>query len=1166
MAERSGLLVLVAMLGAGLAAAAEGQGRSADLADVTRFELPRHDPVVLVQDGRPRCVIHVAARPAAKAPDGGAAGQPPFLKQFVAELVECIRVATGGTLEVVETPPAADQPAIIIGDCEESRRVGIDAAELPAEGLVVRTAANRVYLVGSTRPIPGNRPNGGVAWAIADFLERVVGVRWYWPANCGGRSVPRRATLVVEPMHYRDQPVFALRRMYQDWWFMQARSRDELLHPLDRDLFPKGDQPLWFGTQMLLVRGEDSWTPERVMQGARVFEYGPGLPAEPAAMFQLQANGSRSRVAFCLSAPETLQFYLDGMERAWGGGGKGPRPGGITATGINIWSPGTMGWEPLVGTCHCERCRAKVAREGEAGLMGGFLAAVCGAVTDRWPGKQVIYAPFTLPECPAGITYPDNLVVHSLDVGTLGLWQQPAARAVADRRIRDWHRASGKKVGLWVDYQSPSDWTYGPVQFPHLVRDFFAAHRDTLAGGQALTYGAACQITAAPTAYVWMKSLWNPDLDVDATLDEMCRRLFGAGAMPARELLRLQCDRWERLPEGVSLQVDENRIPPSAFRRIWPADVVARMRSLRDEARDAIDKADDADARRAFRYWTWTFDDFVRYAAALEAAAQPDAGVAETPAAAPERFQGGDASATIVEVGTVRREDASAAGQSMIRFSLRSGNSWRARWTEPAAATATGRDEPVESWSAVWVFAKYRRPGGDGFAHATLAANRGDHSVPATAVLDVGLTGDRGTGVFIHRGARGHGPLALADVGLRWLHATDGVADPNAVDLRVYAIDMVRVPAGGFHVGSGGDEPGGFVAGGDGAHGKPFLVDAAWSGPVAAGGTARRIGAERGMLWAGDAATRRVASPLADGFPTGHDAFYCMRYELTRGQFTDFLNTLSAAEFADTSAGDAGHAVRHVTAAGRHGLDGAWPTLVPRKPHQACNLLSWWDGAKYASWAAIRPLTELEYEKACRGPRRALADEYAWGSNAIATAEYTVADEGRAGERIAAGGLETAGNAVHDLTLPAFFGGPVSPYINGVPGGPMRPGIFAGPATGRVAAGSSYWGIMELSGNVREQVVTLADAAGRAFRGSHGDGTTTPPADWPVARFSMRAPKDAGKTDGQGSGARGGSYADMPDALRVSDRSRSLFTPRQSDFSPQCRPDWNGWRGGRTAP
>ncbi|MFN9369837.1 MAG: DUF4838 domain-containing protein, partial [Planctomycetia bacterium] len=648
MIGRHGLVALIAVFGTGLASA-DAPYEPDDLAGVTWLEQPRHDPVMLVHEGTPHAVIHIAADRSPKA--DGTAAPPPFLKQFVGELVGCIKTATGATLEVVETAPAPDQPAIIVGDCDESRKAGIDAADLPLEGFAVKTGPSRVYLVGSTRLSPVKKSNAGVAWAVADFLERVVGVRWYWPANFGGRSVPRRASLAVAPLHYRDQPVFQLRRMYQDWWFMQARSRDEGLLPFDGEIFRQADKPLWVGNHMLLVRGEDSWPYDRVMQGARVFEYGPGLPPEPAAMFQLQADGSRSRVAFCLSAPETLQFYRDGLDRAWGGGGKGPRPGGITATGINLWSPGSAGWEPLVGTCLCERCREQVARHGEAALVGGFLRSLCVAVKERWPEKRVIYAPFTVPDRPPGVEFPDNLVVSFLDVGTLGLCQQPAVRAITDRRIRDWREASGRKIGLWIDYQSPSDWTYGPVQFPHLVRDFVAANRDTIAGAQALTYGAACHVTAAPTAYVWMRSLWNPDLDVDATLDEMCRRLFGPGKEPARELLRLQCDRWQHLPADVRLRVGENRIPPAAFRLIWPAEIVARMKALRDAARAAIEKADDADARRAFAYWTWTFDEFVRYAAEVEAASRADSAAVPASEPAAERFRGGDAAATIVQVG-----------------------------------------------------------------------------------------------------------------------------------------------------------------------------------------------------------------------------------------------------------------------------------------------------------------------------------------------------------------------------------------------------------------------------------------------------------------------------------------------------------------------------------
>ncbi len=117
----------------------------------------------------------------------------------------------------------------MIGDCAETRRAGIDAAKIPVEGFVVKTAANRVYLVGSTQALPVARANDAAAWAVADFLERFVGVRWYWPAQYGGRSVPRRTSLAIAPAHYRDQPVFRFRTMYQDWYWLQARSFDEQL-------------------------------------------------------------------------------------------------------------------------------------------------------------------------------------------------------------------------------------------------------------------------------------------------------------------------------------------------------------------------------------------------------------------------------------------------------------------------------------------------------------------------------------------------------------------------------------------------------------------------------------------------------------------------------------------------------------------------------------------------------------------------------------------------------------------------------------------------------------------------------------------------------------------------------------------------------------------------
>jgi len=109
-----------------------------------------------------------------------------------------------------------------------------------------------------------------------------------------------------------------------------------------------------------------------------------------------------------------------------------------------------------------------------------------------------------------------------------------------------------------------------------------------------------------------MKSMWNPNLDVDAVLDEMCGRLFGKAGATAREMVRLECDLWEK---G---QWRQNRVkvpggwfvPQRLFGMAWTPDRVQRLKALRNKA--LAELADDAVARQRFGYWTWTFDAFLK--------------------------------------------------------------------------------------------------------------------------------------------------------------------------------------------------------------------------------------------------------------------------------------------------------------------------------------------------------------------------------------------------------------------------------------------------------------------------------------------------------------------------------------------------------------------------
>jgi formylglycine-generating enzyme required for sulfatase activity len=162
-------------------------------------------------------------------------------------------------------------------------------------------------------------------------------------------------------------------------------------------------------------------------------------------------------------------------------------------------------------------------------------------------------------------------------------------------------------------------------------------------------------------------------------------------------------------------------------------------------------------------------------------------------------------------------------------------------------------------------------------------------------------------------------------------------------------------------------------------------------------------------------------------------------------------------------------------------------------------------------------MTELEFEKACRGDQPAIAGEYAWGTADVAGSAYTLSNAGASNEGIATNYSTTAGNAMYSTTQDTI-------------GGPVRVGIFAanGSNSGRLSAGSSYWGIMELSGNLWERPVTMANATGRAFTGTHGDGVLDSNGDANAATWPG--------TDAVGAGWRGGSWIDGSDYMQVSDR------------------------------
>jgi formylglycine-generating enzyme required for sulfatase activity len=332
---------------------------------------------------------------------------------------------------------------------------------------------------------------------------------------------------------------------------------------------------------------------------------------------------------------------------------------------------------------------------------------------------------------------------------------------------------------------------------------------------------------------------------------------------------------------------------------------------------------------------------------------------------------------------------------------------------------------------------------------------------------------------------------------LRWDYDADGIAAGANVEVKVFAIEMVRVLEGAFNAGGGG--------GTDAFTSTTISTANATTAPSGSG----TLGGAAGGYPTGQTA------PDNASWPNGYNAFYCMKYEVSQQQYVDFLNTLTQTQATARKANYSGSRYEITGSA-----VGSYATTLP---NVACNFLGWADDAAYADWSGLRPMTELEFEKACRGDQPAIAGEYAWGTADVANSigdpdnYYTLSNAGASNEGIATNYSTTAGNAMHSL-------------VSSLNNCPVRVGIFAanGSNSGRVSAGASYWGIMELSGNLWERPITMADATGRAFTGTHGDGVLDSNGDANAATWPG--------TDAVGAGWRGGSWGNDTDYMQVSDR------------------------------
>jgi len=415
---------------------------------------------------------------------------------------------------------------------------------------------------------------------------------------------------------------------------------------------------------------------------------------------------------------------------------------------------------------------------------------------------------------------------------------------------------------------------------------------------------------------------------------------------------------------------------------------------------------------------------------------------------------------------TVRIENVRAIPRDAKTATISFDISWKASWRHEV------------NHDAAWVFFKVRPEGAAQWQPVRLSADsvlnpRGYGQADGTP-LDFIVPGgpDGFVGMFVRRGEFGQGELKATGVMALWDITTNrGVTRDVKAQVRGFAIEMVYVPEGPFYLGLGGVDAGAFYRFADGSGDRqPYRVTGSGAIPT---------GRQAGKLWSGGKGVQpEEGGEIPATFPNGYSAFYCMKRVMKGVEYAGFLNTLppamAEARYPELKPGPRPAEGRPNSTFSR--ANGSFVKREGQPPNHTYTAglyyisnLSWEDAATWAAWAGLRPMTELEYEKASRGPRG--------------------------------------------------------------PGWDMGFGLQY----------NSYWGMQEFNGwkTGNEHPVTVANAKGRSFKGTHGRGVPQLPADWP-------------QEDAVGAGTRGGWEYRNP-SCRLA--AATMYPER-----------YYVWRGVRTAP
>ena len=476
--------------------------------------------LVLFEDGRAHLEI-VTAQAATDAE-----------KDAARELKRFLDRASGASFEITTETPSST--GVFVGRTQRAAQWGLPSAPPTPEqdeGVVieVRGDAQSIVLVGTI--------DMGTKFAVYDFLDRFLGVRWFLPGRLF-EVVPRHDRLVLNDCGIRELPALSGRKMGGAIGIQ--RSADEADPQFGTPYLdysdPKGVRvdtsrrdsvaARWGVRNLQSVDGRlsDAFHGHhmgRIFTGYWFREHPEYFPE------RYRVEGARPPVGAagwqpCTSEPGTVEVALD-----WGRDFYRKNP--------HHWAWFSLGINDGGGWCNCDRCLALDEPRGSfrnfpvrTDRFLKFVRQVAEPMHDEFPGRKIcllLYSTLFLPPADMQKLPPNVVGVITRDAFQ---YHDPAYLEQDLEQDRAWLEVLNGQLYRY-DYLHFGSLT--PRYYPHRMADDIRRMRDIGYQG-VLAEDITAWPTVGPLYYVASKLWWNPDREVDALIDEFHATLYGPAAAP----------------------------------------------------------------------------------------------------------------------------------------------------------------------------------------------------------------------------------------------------------------------------------------------------------------------------------------------------------------------------------------------------------------------------------------------------------------------------------------------------------------------------------------------------------------------------------------------------------------------------------------------------------